>query len=88
MNIHSPTTHTTHTNTQLKIHYINKELGTQPAKSLKHTHWRSVFFYKTASYFECQLNKNTLLQCVFLAILPAGKLDERKLIKSTSREYK
>ena len=39
-----------------------------------------------ASHTECQFNKNSLLQCYFLAILPAGKTEEKDFLNLKSEK--
>ena len=41
-------------------------------KTAEKAMWRSVFFLYMALHFQCRFNKNSLLQCYYLVILPAG----------------
>ena len=53
-------------------HFFEKD-HSQPAKLQKTSVEECIFDYMT-SHIKCKLNKNSLLQCYFLAILPAGLL--------------
>ena len=44
----------------------------QPAKKDRKSNVEECIFDYMASHIECRFNKNSLLQCYFLAILPAG----------------
>ena len=50
---------------------LSSFIVSQPAKLEKKVMWKSVFL-TMASHIKCRFNKNSLLQCYLLAILPAG----------------
>ena len=55
-----------------KLKKNGKQKKTTPAGKIAEKAMEECIFDYMAPYIECWFNKNSLLQCYFLAILPAG----------------